>query len=531
VFRNGQLLNNDQFNLTDTNQITIVSTSFKVGANYTVATVSGIGSVGSAQGDPVYPEAGIAVSTGTTWTTSIPNNSNSWNIAYNDKINNAVFSGTDTKTLTLMQYDGGTFAPTFTDLQGVTGVTAGTGLTGGTISTTGTVAADTSFLFTQSDTLSLNLTSRFAAKQNTLTNPVTGTGTTNTLPLFTGTSTLGNSVIQESSGNIGIGVAPTSNLELAKGKFITLNSSGSPFQDSSGIMLYEVGTKTANDINFGAKIMYNGDSDNFEIKMKNFNGTTLFNPPVSISIPRVTGNVNIGTSLAVTGAITEGGNNVLTNLDTASLSSRIDGKVSLTGDQTINGIKTFGNQVNMSGQITISGSVSGSNRLLGKNTSNNGVGDITLGTGLNLSASNVLTASGTDTTSLSDRINLKYNSSGGTISGAVTLSTTSATPTSLLGKDGSNVVGTVTTVAQTGLMTRGETTATTGSPSAVFTVTHGLGSNPSSIIITSAGIGGGDKIIFEVYTKSSTTFSVQAWNLDGTEASSKSVKIYWLAIK
>jgi hypothetical protein len=46
----------------------------------------------------------------------------------------------------------------------------------------------------------------------------------------------------------------------------------------------------------------------------------------------------------------------------------------------------------MSGQITISGSVSGSNRLLGKNTSNNGVGDITLGSGLSLT-SNVLNVS------------------------------------------------------------------------------------------------------------------------------------------
>lgn len=124
-----------------------------------------------------------------------------------------------------------------------------------------------------------------------------------------------------------------------------------------------------------------------------------------------------------------------------------------------------------------------------------------------------------------------YPNTGGTISGAVTLSTTTATPSTLLGKDGSNVVGTVTTVAQTGLMTRGETTATTGSPSAIFTVTHGLGFNPSSVIITSAGIGGGNKLLFEVYTKNSTTFSVQAWNLDGTEAASKSVKIYWLAIK
>ena len=239
-----------------------------------------------------------------------------------------------------------------------------------------------------------------------MTNPVTGTGTTNTLPLFTGASTLGNSVIQESSGNIGIGVAPTSNLELAKGKFITLNSSGSPYQDSSGIMLYEVGTKTANDINFGAKIMYNGDSDNFEIKMKNYNGTTLFNPPVSISIPRVTGVVNIGTSLAVTGNITEGGNNVLTNLDTASLStridlklnktdtaslsSRIDSKVSLTGDQTIGGNKTFSGTTTSAG-LTLTQTTSGTNKLLGLNSSGGAVGQITVGSGLNLT-SDVLTA-------------------------------------------------------------------------------------------------------------------------------------------
>jgi len=242
VFRNGQLLNNDQYNLTDTNKITIVSTSFKIGANYTVATVSGIGSVGSAQsGNPVYPEAGIALSTGTTWASSIPNNSanwntayndkinslsvtgtttktitltqqdggtvsgnfsdngsvtsvdmtvptglsisgepitttgtlalsyasgyslptdikqNEWNIAYNDKINNAAFTGTDIKTLTLTQLDGGTLTPTFTDLQGVTGVTGGIGLTGGTITTTGTLAADTNFLVTRFDTSAMLL--------------------------------------------------------------------------------------------------------------------------------------------------------------------------------------------------------------------------------------------------------------------------------------------------------------------------------------------------------------------------------------
>jgi len=197
----------------------------------------------------------------------------------------------------------------------------------------------------------------------------------------------------------------------------------------------------------------------------------------------------------------------------------------------VNGTLSVTGIANFSNQITISGSVSGTNRLLGKNTSNNGIGDVTIGTGLNLSASDVLTAIGTDTTSLSDRINLKYNSSGGTISGAVTLSTTTATPTSLLGKSNTNVIGEVTTVAQTGLMTRGSTTATTGTPSAVFDVNHGLGFNPTSVIVTGAGTAGAQKLIFEVYAKNSTTFSVQVWTYLGMEASSTSVTIYWLAIK
>jgi len=87
VFRNGQLLINDQYNLTDTNKITIVSNSFKVGANYTVVTVSGIGSVGTGVfPNPIYPEAGIALSTGTTWASSIPNNSSNWNTAFTDRL-------------------------------------------------------------------------------------------------------------------------------------------------------------------------------------------------------------------------------------------------------------------------------------------------------------------------------------------------------------------------------------------------------------------------------------------------------------
>ena len=107
LFRNGQLLINDQYSIIDTNKVKVAATSYKIGENYTLVTVSGNTSISSGQNNTVYPEAGIAVSTGTTWTTSIPNNSTNWNTAYTDRL----------------KWDGGT-----------TGLTASTGRTslGGT---------------------------------------------------------------------------------------------------------------------------------------------------------------------------------------------------------------------------------------------------------------------------------------------------------------------------------------------------------------------------------------------------------------
>ena len=294
VFRNGQLLINDQYNLTDTNKITIVSNSFKVGANYTVVTVSGIGSVGTGTfPNPVYPEAGIAVSTGTTWTTSIPNNSSNWNIAFNDKITNAAFSGTNTKTLTLTQYDGGIFAPTFDDLQGVT-----------------------------------------------------GSGTIDYISKFSTTTEVTNSVIQESSGNIGINTTPFASLTMGQGKNIMLDASSN---NIPRILFYETNARNENDVQFGAKIQYNSPSDRLEFIMRDSFSADPSGDELAISIVRQTGNTTIHKDLAVTGAITEGGLNVLTSADTASLSSRIDLKLNKTDTASlstrIDAINSGGNQI------------------------------------------------------------------------------------------------------------------------------------------------------------------------------------------
>jgi hypothetical protein len=423
VFRNGQLLINDQYNLTDTNQITIVSNSFKVGANYTVVTVSGIGSVGTGTfPNPVYPEAGIALSTGSAWASSIPNNSANWNIAFNDKITNAAFSGTNTKTLTLTQYDGGTFTPTFTDLQGI-------------------VAADTASMLTpylrKADTSLLNLTSRFATKLNIsdtasmLTNYLrTSVAASTYLPLTGGTLTgdlnakylntfakttyipFNAGIGEQSIFNVGtalrggtVMVFPDSNLVSSSANIFLANSNVQGVEYSamgSGIRNYskQGGDNRRNSLAFYTSGIGSQNTNRLYIDYDGNVGINDDTPSYKLDVSgtlNATGSTTLGSTLAVTGEITEGGNNVLNNLDTVSLSNRI---------------------------------------------------------------------------------NLKYDKTGGTISGAVTLSTTSATPSSLLGKDGSNVVGAVTTVAQTGLFGRGSVTNAVTDANGIITVAHGFSFTP-----------------------------------------------------
>jgi hypothetical protein len=555
VFRNGQLLNNDQYNLTDTNQITIVSTSFKVGANYTVATVSGIGSIGTGVfPNPVYPEAGIALSTGSAWASSIPNNSNNWNIAYNDKINNAVFTGTDTKTLTLTQLDGGTFAPTFTDLQGVTGVTAGTGLTGGTITTTGTVAvdfgvvaplanptftgtvsgitksmvglgnvdntsdankpistatqtalnlklniSDTSSMllpyFKDADTTSLNLTSRFAAKQNTLN----GTG-------FVKAS--GTNITYDNSSYLRTGLADSTYLKLTGGTLTgqlngtsqSLNSTMTISDNSTIYSTITTGPSSSETVRFGLNQNVSGGSSMFMGGTQGLGGNAS-NPNIFFTDSRKA-YASIGGIHTSGGSNNQSGHivfNTTPSVNTVALTERMrisqDGSITMNGTLGVTGAATLSSTLAVQGDITEDGN-------------------------------NVMT--NLDTVSLSNRINAKYNSSGGTISGAVTLSTTSATPTSLLGKDGSNVVGTVTTVAQTGLMKAGGVTQNTSSVG-IISVAHGLSYEPTQVIATLAQQNSYIVVCHDI-TASDLFFTVYD-SVTGNPLNNISVGIFWLAIK
>jgi hypothetical protein len=511
--------------------------------------------------------------------------------------------------LTLTQLDGGTLTPTFTDLQGVTALTAGTGLTGGTITTTGTLAADTNLLVTRfdtsamllpylrkadttnmllpyfrdADTSQLNLTSRFATKLNisdttlmlskylrradtSLLNFTSRFATklniSDTSSMLTNYKNALNTKLNISDTTLMLSkyLRKLDTITLSNRINLKVNLSDTAsmllpyFRDADTTLLnltsrFAAKQNTLNGTGFvkasGTNITYDNSSylrtglaDSTYLKLTG--GTLTGNLSVNgSSTLRFTNIYDKGTytpfnvgiseqSILNVGAYLRGGTVMLfpdSNLVSSSAnlflanSNVLGVEYSAFGSGLRNYSKQAGdNRRNSLALYTSDIGQQNTNRIYINYNGDIGINDDTPSYKLDVNGTLGVTGTATLSSTLA-------------VTDAVTLSTTTATPSTLLGKDGSNVVGTVTTLAQTGLMTRGETTATTGSPSAVFTVTHGLGSNPSAVIVTSAGIGGGDKIIFEVYTKSSTTFSVQAWNLDGTEAASKSVKIYWLAIK
>jgi hypothetical protein len=78
----------------------------------------------------------------------------------------------------------------------------------------------------------------------------------------------------------------------------------------------------------------------------------------------------------------------LVGADTVSLSNRINTKVGLSGNETINGVKTFSAPIT-SGGLTLTSTTGGTNRLLGLNSSGGAVGQITVGSGLNLTGDNL----------------------------------------------------------------------------------------------------------------------------------------------
>jgi len=118
---------------------------------------------------------------------------------------------------------------------GLSSATSGVTIGSTPVTTSGTITlAIATASGSQNGLLSSTDWTTFNGKQNALTNPVTGTGTTNYLPKFTGASTIGNSQVFDNGTNVGIGTPlPNTKLEIASGTSVSSEIQRWSYNDAS----------------------------------------------------------------------------------------------------------------------------------------------------------------------------------------------------------------------------------------------------------------------------------------------------------
>jgi hypothetical protein len=148
---------------------------------------------------------------------------------------------------------------------GLSSATSGVTIGSSPVTTSGTITlAIATASGSQNGLLSSTDWTTFNSKQNALTNPVTGTGTTNYLPKFTGSTTIGNSQVFDNGTNVGIGTAsPVAKLTINQLPIAEVGSTS-------------YGTAVIHGINYNLSNTQRGivDINNIDVAAQN-NGSTL----------------------------------------------------------------------------------------------------------------------------------------------------------------------------------------------------------------------------------------------------------------
>lgn len=133
---------------------------------------------------------------------------------------------------------------------GLSSATSGVTIGSTPVTTSGTITlAIATASGSQNGLLSSTDWTTFNGKQNALTNPVTGTGTTNYLPKFTGSTTIGNSnLINDANGNLGFGVTPSA---------WSTSNDVKAFQLGGDLVIWRYGTAPGS-IYFGSNYYWSG---------------------------------------------------------------------------------------------------------------------------------------------------------------------------------------------------------------------------------------------------------------------------------
>jgi hypothetical protein len=152
---------------------------------------------------------------------------------------------------------GGSGVGTVTSV-GLSSATSGVTIGSTPITTSGTITlAIATASGSQQGLLSSTDWTTFNNKQSALTNPVTGTGTTNYIPKFTATSTIGNSLVYDDGTNVGIGTAtPSARLDLGN-NVGSANTANQISLYGGGLYGFGVSAAQLNYISGGSHSFYN----------------------------------------------------------------------------------------------------------------------------------------------------------------------------------------------------------------------------------------------------------------------------------
>ena len=167
--------------------------------------------------------------------------------------------------------------------------------------------------------------------QSVLTNPITGTGTTNYLPKFTGASALGNSLLQEGTSAIGLGVTP-----------LAWNASFKALQ---------IGTKTALwDTGGATQLSYNAYNDGANKYLTTGAAMRYFMTDAGHTWSTAPSGT-AGGALTFTAAMTLDTSGQLLIGTTTSSTFKLD----VVGTARVSGNSTFGGSISASSSISTSG--------------------------------------------------------------------------------------------------------------------------------------------------------------------------------
>jgi hypothetical protein len=369
-------------------------------------------------------------------------------------------------------------SPSFTlDVNGTLGVTGATTLSN--------LSGDTTRMVTASS-------SGVLSTQAIPTGTLGGSGTINYIPKFTGTSTLGdanlftngNRFVQNEGGDQSFG-------------WDKMGNTSSPFFGNN------VKAGTAHE------------------RIQRVASTTLFNPSAIIFGFQRTNNSSGATSL--------GGINFMTTSDNPSGDiNPIDFSrmfIQPTGNIGI-GTMEPSYKFDIRGTLGVTGATTLTGALTVNNTTvlNEGSGDFDTRIESDGNANMVFVDASTD------RVGIGTGSPSKTldINGEVKIATVTATPTSLLGKDPSNVVGEVTDINQSGVMKVGSTIQNTSSVGTI-NVAHGLSYTPTKVIAT---IGQQSSYVIVCHGITSTNLNFTVYDsTDGTPLDNISVGFFYIAFK